>query len=466
MYDLVIVGGGFAGLSAGVRAKELGLHAAIVEAGAEDENLCNSRYSGGHLSIGMDDVSKDPAYLANRINELTNHSFDAAFVAQYAARAGAMVDWLRSHNVKFLRIGADPSRQHVMAPPRRGQPGLDWKGRGPDQAVNGLARKFKALGGDIFFSAQAQELLCEEGVPVGITATCGGREMELRGRNVVLADGGFQSNEEFLREFVTSRPDRLFQRNARTAHGWALKAARKLGAQLVGMDKFYGHPLSRDAFTNDKLWPHPYLDIFTVCGIVVDASGQRFTDEGLGAVNLANTMARREDPMDAVVVFDSAIWNGPAADITLAPVPNPSLKLAGATIHEAATLGELAAKAGLNAAALEASVAAHNRAVLEGDPSAASPTRTLSRYKAYPLLKAPFYAMPMCAGITYTMGGPRVNIDAQVLKEDGTCIPHLYAVGSASGGLEGGPRSGYVGGIAKAVILGTSAAQHIASAKR
>ena len=79
-----------------------------------------------------------------------------------------------------------------------------------------------------------------------------------------------------------------------------------------------------------------------------------------------------------------------------------------------------------------------------------------------PILKAPFYAIPMCTGITYTMGGIRIDADARVLRPDGRAIGGLYAAGSTTGGLEGGERATYLGGLTRAGVQGLCAAEHIA----
>ncbi|WP_374063825.1 FAD-binding protein [Cupriavidus sp. DF5525] len=75
--------------------------------------------------------------------------------------------------------------------------------------------------------------------------------------------------------------------------------------------------------------------------------------------------------------------------------------------------------------------------------------------------KRPFYAFPAVAGITYTMGGIAIDADARVLKPDGDVFPGLYAVGCATGGLEGGPNKGYVGGLVKSSVTGLRAAEAI-----
>ena len=64
------------------------------------------------------------------------------------------------------------------------------------------------------------------------------------------------------------------------------------------------------------------------------------------------------------------------------------------------------------------------------------------------------------------MGGIRIDPDAQVLREDGGAIPGLYAAGTTTGGIEGGPFIGYVGGLSKAAVFGFRAAEHAAATIR
>jgi fumarate reductase flavoprotein subunit len=352
-----------------------------------------------------------------------------------------------------------------MAPPRRGQPGLDWKGRGPDTTLKSLAAKLATLGGELRTGCVAKSLRMEGGRCVGIDFDCGGKSESVSARAVVIADGGFQANKELVRRFVSPNPDGLMQRNAGSGRGDGLRMAEAVGAQLFGMESFYGHPLSRDAFHNDKLWPHPYLDAMVVSSIAVAADGSRFADEGMSAIYVANAIARRVDPLDTFVVFDDAVWRGPAADVAVPPAPNPTLKTGGATIHSAASLEELARIAKISSEGLAKTVTEYNAALATNTLEQLMPKRTLSRYKPMPVAKAPFYAIPMCTGITYTMGGPLIDGNARVLHEDGHPITGLYAVGSASGGLEGGTHVGYIGGLIKAFVTGIRAGEFIAASK-
>ena len=269
-----------------------------------------------------------------------------------------------------------------------------------------------------------------------------------------------------MEKYISRQPARMKQRNGGTAFGDGIRMAQALGAAITGTDRFYGHVLSKDALTNDMLWPYPYLDSLVTAGIVVNQDGKRYTDEGRGGVSVANAVATLDDPLSSTCVFDQTIWEGPGRNGLIAA--NPHLVKENATIFEAADLDALAAKAGLNAAKLKDTIAAYNAALTaRADATTFTPAdgipRRSQKYKAMPIVNAPYYAVPMVSGITYTMGGIVINTHAQALREDGSVIEGLYAAGAATGGLEGGPQIGYVGGLAKSGITGLAAAEHIAA---
>jgi len=464
--DIVVIGAGFAGMTAALRGAELGLTVTVIEKGEGDEYLCNSRYSGGYVHMGMDDPCAKPEYLLKLIKELTTGLPDQNLASVFANYGASAVKWLREHDVKFIRLGDHPGRQWIMAPPRRGQPGLDWKGRGPDDTLKRFTKMFRQLGGEIREGCRAKSLIITAGKCTGVEFECKGKNEILMAGAVIIADGGFQADKELVRRFISPSADKVMQRNAGTGQGDGLRMAEAVGARLIGMDSFYGHPLSIDAFHNDQLWPHPYLDAMVMTGIAVDAKGRRFADEGLSGVNVANAIAKRQDPLDTFAIFDETIWTGPAADMRVPPAPNPTIKNAKATMYSAETIQELARKSNIDESQLSRTVDEYNSALLGGTLEMLKMKRTSSRYTPFPIKKPPFYAVPMCAGITYTMGGPAIDQFARILHKDGGTIEGLFATGSSSGGLEGGTNAGYVGGLIKAFVTGLISAEFIASIKK
>jgi fumarate reductase flavoprotein subunit len=307
----------------------------------------------------------------------------------------------------------------------------------------------------------------ENGRCTGAVATKDGESHRFSARAVVLADGGFQGNRDLVRRFISNRPERLLERNAKTGRGDGLLMAEAVGAALTDMNCFYGHVQARDAMDNPELWPYPTIDFPIAAGIAVDASGRRFTDEGLAGVAIANAIARLDDPLGAVAIFDEAIWE--LSSKTYVMSANPFLAQTGARFYRGESLDAVAMQAGLSRETLAATVARYNDAVAAGTldrlelPRSAD-TGHIWGSKALPIRRPPFYAVPLCAGITYTMGGLAVDAAARVQHRDGRAIEGLYAAGGTIGGLEGGPVVGYSGGLAKALTFGKIAGESIARA--
>jgi fumarate reductase flavoprotein subunit len=193
-----------------------------------------------------------------------------------------------------------------------------------------------------------------------------------------------------------------------------------------------------------------------VAGIVVDHDARRILDEGRGGISISNDLARLDDPLCGTVICDAAMWEtaGKAAQIP----PNPQLLAGGGTLHQAETLEALAEMASLPPDALAKTVAAYNAAVRDGTIAMLSPPRSTRGGQPKPIETPPFVAIPICTGITNTMGGIAIDSHGRVKLADGSVIAGLYAAGGATGGLEGG----YVGGLIKACVFGLRVAEDAA----
>lgn len=457
-YEVLVIGGGISGLVAANRAAELGKRTAVLERGTEDRYLCSTRYTGGTFHIAFTDVMAGEDKLAGVIDATTRGFARKDLAGAIAKHSSRLVRWLQGEGIKFVNLGH--YHTFVLAPPSRTGPGLDWEGRGGDVLLRTLGANLEKRGGRILRGTRALALDASTPGWLKVQAEQAGAKTSFNAQAVVIADGGFPANVELVRKHITPVPEKILQRNARTATGDGLQMAMALGAATVGMDCFYGHLLSRDAMNNNKLWPRPYMDALVVAGLLVDAQGRRFADEGEGGVYLANAVARLPDPLSSSLVMDQAIWQGPGAS-PMVPA-NPHLPNAGGTMHKANSIPDLAGLMGVPARQLQDTVEQYNKALESGTLDKLSPPRRTDRYKAMPVKTAPFYAVPLCTGITNTMGGLMVNEDGAVLDTGGQPIPGLYAAGGATGGLEGGPSIGYVGGLIKATI-GLRAAEKIAS---
>ena len=461
-FDLVAIGGGFAGLCAALRGAEFGLRTAVLEAGADDRYLCSSRWAGGIFHVSYHDVKLSPAELVAAIDGQTGGEADPDLAAAVADDAGRTVDWLAGQGAAFTQASPIGWHRFTLAPPRAPVAGQDWQGRGPDRLLTELRRRLEARQGRMFLGARVESLCVEGGRVTGVNAQRNGARFEVSADAVVIADGGFPANPELFRRYIGPRPDRVLMRHAGSAIGDGLRMAKAVGATLTGLDRFYGHLLSRDAMENTGLWPYPQIDAVATAAIVVDGDGNRLLDEGLGGISITNDLARLDDPLCATVICDAPIWEtaGRAAQIP----PNPQLFAGGGTLHQAPTLERLAESAGLPPAAVAVTVAVYNDAVRFNRLATLLPERSTRSGQPRRIETPPFYAIPICAGITNTFGGIAIDGHGRIKRPDGSVIAGLYAAGGATGGLEGGGALGYVGGLIKACVFGLRVAEHATGA--
>lgn len=453
--DLVVVGGGIAGLVAAVAIAEAGKRVVVLERKSEDRYTNATRMCGGVFHCCLRDPRTDPDELVQAIEEATKASAPSGRIRALAYNALRSVRWLESRGIKFMRSSPYPHHAFVLSPPNISRRGLDWVGRGGDVLLRTLESRIIAHGGVVQRGFQAETLIMDGDRCVGVTGTHHEKSFEILARHVLIADGGFQSDPELVGEEIARAPEKLLQRNGQSGFGFGLRMARAVGGQISSLRGFYGHLQTRDALDNSELWPYPWWDDVAKSSIVVDGEGRRFCDERRGGIYIANRLAELDDPQSAFVIFDEAAWNTIGRRGQIAA--NPNFVRAGATIHWADDMNILAAKAGLDPEQLAMSVKEFNKANDEQSTArAGGKGRTISR--------APFFAAPIAPGITYTMGGIVTDEHGRVLDRADSPIPGLFAAGATTGGLEGGEGVGYVGGLIKSLTGALLASEKMLSA--
>jgi succinate dehydrogenase/fumarate reductase flavoprotein subunit len=461
-YDVLVVGGGLAGMSAAIRASELGLQVRVFEKGTGQQYLCNSRYTGGLFHIAMDDMRSEPDEIVARLTRVTGAETRLPLARTLAKNARRTIAWLRTQGVNLIRVGPDGLRQNSLTPPGVRNTGLNWRWRSGDVMLRTLNKRLVELGGVFDQGVAARDLVFKDGGIQGLVVARNGKDEQFAAPVVILCDGGFQADRELLGRHISPASERLLMRNAETGRGSALRMAEAVGAKLVGMGSFYGHVQYREAMTDQRFWPYPVMDSLCASALLLDASGQRFCDESLGGVHVSNRMARLADPLGCHVIFDEAIWQGPGRDWLLPA--NPFLERAGGRLISAPSIEDLAKLINLVPQQLGAAVESWNSAI--DGRQALLPPRTNPAYKAHPVRTAPFHAVPLCAGVTYTMGGILTDAAAQVLDRDERPIPGLLAAGACTGGLEGFSRDGYSGGLSKSSVFGMISGETAATLAR
>ena len=179
-YDLVTIGGGFSGLVSAVRAAELGLKVAVLEARAEDRYPCSSRFSTGVCNVMGLAIRADPDVLYRAIIDGSGGTANPALARAIADNGKRAIDWLAAEGARFITraLQKDEPGQKVLAPPRRLIAGLDWEGRGGDVVMRQLEQNLVKRGGKLMRGTQVTELVVENGACAGVALSasrCGGR---------------------------------------------------------------------------------------------------------------------------------------------------------------------------------------------------------------------------------------------------------------------------------------------------
>jgi len=462
-YDLVTIGGGFSGLVTAARAAELGLKVAVLEARTEDRYPCSSRYSTGVCNVMGLAILAAPDVLYGAILDGSGSTAKPELARAIADNGKRTIDWLAGEGARFITraLQKDQPGQKVLAPPRRLIAGLDWEGRGGDVVMRQLEHNLVKRGGQLLRGTQVTELVVEDGACWGVFARQNGASVRIEARAVVIADGGFAANPQMVAQHITPRADRVLARVGPGAKGDGIRLAEVAGAAIGGFGAFYGHVHHRAAMSNPKLWPYPHLDAVAEIALLVGPDGKRFTDEGQGGVCQANAIARLPDPLSAHLIMDDAMWQA-EPKLTTTVAANPAMVTAGGALVSAGDLEALAAQIAIPAKALAETVRAHNDALAANDFARLAISRSVKKHRPMTVAVPPYHAVPLCAGITGTMGGVVIDAQARAQRRAGGVFPGLYAVGTPVAGLEGGPRAGYVGGLSKAFILGMLAAEDAA----
>ena len=354
----------------------------------------------------------------------------------------------------------------------------DYRGLG--QALVGAL--FKAVldrNIPIAFEKRARKLVKDGSRVAGVIAEdADGRDFCVRARRgVVIATGGFEWNENLVKAFL--RGPLTGPVSVPENEGDGLLMAIEAGAQLGNMQNAFWQqsvlefkPQHRAAKPNYMLGSDERA---RPGAILVNRAGKRFVNE---AANY-NAMGK------AVVAFDAGThtyanlpywlildqrYKDKYPTFTSPPgSPIPSYMM------QAETLEELAAKAGIDADGLVATVERFNTMVrnshdddfnrgdnsydnfyMWGDPAFEPPYRTLGVID-----QGPYYAVKMESGALGTAGGPKTNGDAQVLDWNGNPIPGLYVAGNAMAAVLGDVYGGAGGTLGPGLTFGYIAGRHL-----
>ncbi len=367
---------------------------------------------------------------------------------------------------------------------RVGRYALDrMRGRRGTHLANGnalagrLLKSARDAGVVLLNNARARSLVIEGGTVRSVVFEHEGREKTVRAsRGVILASGGFGANEEMRRRF-----------QPQAAAGWSLQPEGTAG-DGIGMGVAAGGTLN-DSNAANGIWvpasamerpdgtlakfPSLAFDRHCPGSILVDArSGKRFVDESFHYQNFGEVTF--EKSITRIWMISDAEAVGKYGMGMVKPRPfSPKPWVRRGYIKEAPTIAALAAKIGVDPAALDKTVSDFNRYADAGkDPDFGRGDNAYSAYMGDAshspnpalgaLRKAPFYALEIRPSSLSTLAGLDTNAQAQVLGQDGTPILGLYAAGLDNNTIMRGRYPGGGSSLGPAMTFGFIAARHMA----
>ncbi|MGH8456278.1 MAG: FAD-dependent oxidoreductase [Stenotrophobium sp.] len=327
-----------------------------------------------------------------------------------------------------------------------------------------------------------ESLIEEHGRVTGLAVMQNGKKLRFGARRgVVLATGGFESNQQ-MRDKYLAKPTKVEWTAAPPInHGDGIVAGQALGAAVRHMDLVWGSP------TVYKPGLQQQVTLFIERGmpgcVAVNRKGLRFVNEAAAYPDFRNAMyedhAKGNGTVPCWLVFDATFRYKYPMGIFLPGQIEPDSKLPkdwlDKVYYKADTLDALAAKIGVDAKGLAATVAKMNQYAANGvDPEFGKGNTAIDRYYSDPsvkpnrclgpIVKPPYYAVKMDAGEIGTKGGLVTDAQARVLREDGSVIAGLYATGNTADAVMGPTYPGAGSTLGPAMTFAYVAAKDIAQA--
>lgn len=425
-FDLIIIGAGMAGLSAGGRAAEAGARVLVLEkapkfGGSAEHAAFIWSVSDPLVLRGWDDGDPQLAQV------MCDHFPEG-------------VEWLRSRDV--LQSG----------------PTSVLHGRGYALNVPGhqtmCVKTIKGAGGHVALGVQVQELIVSpDGQVQGVRFIDQGEQMEIRSRWTILATGGFQADPELRTQRIHPNARSIALRSNPYSTGDGIRLGVQAGGAWAGKNSgFYGHLVSSPARLT---WDDPttfvrlaqYQSDFS---LLFNEAGNRFTDESQGDFRSSEMLVFQPHARGLLVWDEHVQREHVLKPFVLGVDVEDKLELAlsfgalGTKVESLDMLESVVKPWGFNGEALLRNITDYNRAVQEC-PEQLQPPRI---HDWRPLSEPPYYAMVVEPAITFSQDGLWVDDQARALNNLGKPIPGLLVAGADVGNVY---KNGYAGGLALAL---------------
>ena len=296
-------------------------------------------------------------------------------------------------------------------------------------------------------------------------------------RGVVLAAGGFDHLMSWRHKFQSERLGEHVSLGAEGNTGDAIRLAQdSCGAGIALMDQAWWFP----AFAPlPGAEPTVMLAERSLPGcLLVDQTGRRFVNEAIDYMSFGQKVLEREqagNPVETMwMIFDQMYRNSYLLAAELFPrMPIPTTWYDAGIAHRAEDLPTLAGAIGVDPSTFVETLDRFNGLARVGVD--ADFDRGVSAYDRYygdptitpnpnlrPLDRGPFYAVKVVLSDLGTCGGLRADVRGRVLREDGSAVEGLYAIGNTAANAFGASYPGAGATIGQGLVFGYIAALHAA----
>jgi flavocytochrome c len=445
--DVAIVGGGGAGIAAGIEARDSGARAIAFEKDAAPGGAAIIS-GGGCLVVGS------PLQKQNGIHDTPDLTFK-----DWIAWGGPSADevWARYyiehslHDLYFWAEGLGAKWSDLKF--QEGNSVLRWTrtDRNGLGLMTHLIEGFRQKGGEIVADTEITALTRENGHITGVEGrnTKTGEPVSVRSRAVVMTTGGFNSSLDMVLEAnPTLGNDRILEGSGRNSTGSGHKMVRQAGGYLTHMDQIWFYVYATPDY-HDPAQRRGLVFRLVPGNIWINQQGRRFHNEEISGGNSATPALMAQSPRHAWAIMDTAM----TATMEIAdPYYRDGDKVArpkviellnnSPFIHKADTLAELAKKMDVDAAAFLGTVERYNKACAQGLDNEPEFGKPLKASKAFDT--PPYFAVQIFPLARKNFGGVKTDLQCRVLDKHFEPIPGLYAAGELCG-MAGGHINGRAG---------------------
>lgn len=449
-HDVVIIGAGGAGLSAAIEAKMAGADVIVLEKMPMVGG--NTLLSGGEYAApnnwlqkkqGIDDSTdifmKDMLKGGDNVN-------NPELVRVVAENALDGAEWLRDEvgvtwEDELMFFGGHSIMRSLIP--------LEASGK---EIIKKQLAKAESLDIPIFLNTKATTLITDsEGKVIGVNAENDDTNYIFNtNKSVVIASGGFGSNVEMRVKYNPKIDETILSTNSTGSTGDGITMVEAIGADLVGMEHIQTYPVCDPLigtllyFGDSRLYGH---------AILVNEEGKRFVEE-LERRDVISMAIKEQTGHVAYQLIDQKGFE--ESNLEENHKDEMDYLFNNDLLVKADTLEEAAKFYGIDAVELQATVGRYNEYVVAGKDKEFNKRLMTNKIEA-----GPYYIMKAAPAVHHTMGGIKINTEAQVLDKDNKVIEGLFAAGEVTGGVHGTNRLGS-NAVADIIVFGRIAGKNSA----